>query len=198
MQENRAQKTDADSGKGARPDVSCVLTEHRGLLCYIIRPIVGDENLIEDCFSEISEIIIQKYDAYYDENKGSLTAWLTKVARNGALNFIKKRKHQILAGSEEGAAVLERRGDAAEDHDAPEAFLIRRENLQELAAALQGLREGEKKLILRRYYYMQPMAQIAAETGMSLRAAEGKLYRIKKKLLADIERQRKGGSTHVE
>lgn len=89
-------------------------------------------------------------------------------------------------------------GDAAEDHDAPEAFLIRRENLQELAAALQGLREGEKKLILRRYYYMQPMAQIAAEMGMSLRAAEGKLYRIKKKLLADIERQRKGGSTHVE
>ena len=45
---------------------------------------------------------------------------------------------------------------------------------------------------------MQPMAQIAAETGMSLRAAEGKLYRIKKKLLADIERQRKGGSKHVE
>ena len=198
MQENRAQKTDEDSGKGARPDVSCVLTEHRGLLCYIIRPIVGDENLIEDCFSEVSEIIIQKYDAYYDENKGSLTAWLTKVARNGALNFIKKRKHQILAGSEEVAAVLERCGDVAEDRDAPEAFLIRRENLQELAAALQGLREGEKKLILRRYYYMQPMAQIAAETGMSLRAAEGKLYRIKKKLLADIERQRKGGSTHVE
>ena len=135
MRENRTQKSDAESGRGARLDVSRVLTEYRGLLCYIIRPIVGDENLIEDCFSEISEIIIQKYDAYYDENKGSLTAWLTKVARNGALNFIKKRKHQILAGSEEAAAVLERRGDAAEDHDAPEAFLIRRENLQ-------GLREG--------------------------------------------------------
>ena len=103
MRENRTQKSDAESGRGARLDVSRVLTEYRGLLCYIIRPIVGDENLIEDCFSEISEIIIQKYDAYYDENKGSLTAWLTKVARNGALNFIKKRKHQILAGSEEAA-----------------------------------------------------------------------------------------------
>ena len=113
MRENRTQKSDAGSGRSAKPDVSRVLTEYRGLLCYIIRPIVGDENLIEDCFSEISEIIIQKYDAYYDENKGSLTAWLTKVARNGALNFIKKRKHQILAGSEEAAAVLERRGDAA-------------------------------------------------------------------------------------
>ena len=92
MRENRTQKSDADSGRSAKPDVSRVLTEYRGLLCYIIRPIVGDENLIEDCFSEISEIIIQKYDAYYDENKGSLTAWLTKVARNGALNFSKKRK----------------------------------------------------------------------------------------------------------
>ena len=49
------------------------------------------------------------------------------------LEFHQKRKHQILAGSEEAAAVLERCGDAAEDRDAPEAFLIRRENLQELA-----------------------------------------------------------------
>ena len=81
MRENRTQKSDAESGSGARLDVSRVLTEYRGLLCYIIRPIVGDENLIEDCFSEISEIIIQKYDAYYDENKGSLTAWLTKRAQ---------------------------------------------------------------------------------------------------------------------
>ena len=44
---------------------------------------------------------------------------------------------------------------------------------------------------------MQPMSQIAAEMGMSLRAAEGKLYRIKKKLLIEIERQRKGGAGNV-
>ncbi len=178
-------------------DAARVLAENRGLICYIIRPIVGDENLVDDCFSAVSEIVIQKYAAYYDESKGNLTAWLTKVARNGALNFVKSRKHQILAGSEEASAILEKHADESRETNEPEDLLLRKETMQELAAALRVLKDSEKKLILRKYYYMQPMSQIAAEMGMSLRAAEGKLYRIKKKLLADIERQRKGGSGNV-
>ena len=95
MRENRTQKSDAESGRGARLDVSRVLTEYRGLLCYIIRPIVGDENLIEDCFSEISEIIILKYDAYYDENKGSLTAWLSVRGLHENFTKISSKKGSI-------------------------------------------------------------------------------------------------------
>lgn len=178
-------------------DAARVLAENRGLICYIIRPIVGDENLVDDCFSAVSEIVIQKYAAYYDESKGNLTAWLTKVTRNGALNFVKSRKHQILAGSEEASALLEKHADESREANEPENLLLRKEMMQELASALRGLKDSEKKLILRKYYYMQPMSQIAAEMGMSLRAAEGKLYRIKKKLLIEIERQRKGGSGNV-
>ena len=179
-------------------DAARVLAENRGLICYIIRPIVGDENLVADCFSAVSEIVIQKYAAYYNESKGSLTVWLTKVARNGALNFVKSRRNQILAGSEEASEILEKHAGEDRTANEPEELLLRKEMMQELAAALRGLKDSEKKLILRKYYYMQPMSQIAAEMGMSLRAAEGKLYRIKKKLLADIERKRKGGSAHVE
>ena len=54
-------------------DAARVLAENRGLICYIIRPIVGDENLVDDCFSAVSEIVIQNYAAYYNESKGSLT-----------------------------------------------------------------------------------------------------------------------------
>ncbi len=178
-------------------DAACVLAENRGLICYIIRPIVGDEELVDDCFSAVSEIIVQKYASYYDESKGNLTAWLTKVARNGALNFVKSRKHQILAGSEEASEILEKHADESRETNEPENLLLQKETMQELAAALRGLKDSEKKLILRKYYYMQPMSQIAAEMGMSLRAAEGKLYRIKKKLLIEIERQRKGGAGNV-
>ena len=92
---------------------------------------------------------------------------------------------------------MEKHADESRETNEPEDLLLRKETMQELAAALRVLKDSEKKLILRKYYYMQPMSQIAAEMGMSLRAAEGKLYRIKKKLLADIERQRKGGSGNV-
>ena len=92
---------------------------------------------------------------------------------------------------------MEKRADESRETNEPEDLLLQKETMQELAAALRGLKDSEKKLILRKYYYMQPMSQIAAEMGMSLRAAEGKLYRIKKKLLIEIERQRKGGAGNV-
>ena len=44
------------------------------------------------------------------------------------------------------------------------------------------LTAGEQLLFYRKYYYMQPTAQIAAELGITERAAEGRLYRIKQKL----------------
>lgn len=41
---------------------------------------------------------------------------------------------------------------------------------------------GDRALFYRKYYYRQPTAQIAAELGMSERAVEGRLYRLKKQL----------------
>ena len=41
------------------------------------------------------------------------------------------------------------------------------------------------------YYYYQPTAQIAAELGLTVRAVEGKLYRIRKHLQSEL-----GGVIH--
>ena len=46
-------------------------------------------------------------------------------------------------------------------------------------------------LFYRKYYYLQPTAQIASELGMAERAVEGKLYRLKKQL-----RKMLGGEVH--
>ena len=46
-------------------------------------------------------------------------------------------------------------------------------------------------LFYRKYYYLQPTAQIASELGMTERAVEGKLYRLKKQL-----RKMLGGEVH--
>ena len=46
--------------------------------------------------------------------------------------------------------------------------------------------ERDRELFLRKYYYYQPTAQIAAESGMTVRAVEGKLYRIRKHLQSEL------------
>ena len=40
----------------------------------------------------------------------------------------------------------------------------------------------ERLLFYRKYYYLQTTARIAAELGMTERAVEGRLYRIRKNL----------------
>lgn len=162
------------------------IAQNRGLLYYVIRPIVGDENLVDDCFSTVCEIIVKNYDKY-DGQKGQLTAWLTRVARNGALNFVQNKKNAMTAGGEQDAAEMAQMADTR----TPEDYLIQKENLEELKKALNTLDKLEANILLRKYYYMQDTRQIGAELGLSERAVEGRLYRIKKKMMKKM-----GGHCH--
>ena len=60
--------------------------------------------------------------------------------------------------------------------------MLQKESREQLKRALYRLAEQERTLFYRKYYYRQSTEQIASEMGMTLRAVEGKLYRIKNKL----------------
>ena len=87
---------------------------------------------------------------------------------------------------------------AAEARTAPppspalEEAVIAAEEIDELRRAIAALPPGERALIYRKYYYRQPTAQIASELGLSPRAVEGRLYRIKKRLGAALGGERNG------
>ena len=70
--------------------------------------------------------------------------------------------------------------------DTPEDALLRREQAERLTAAIARLGETDRRLFYRRYYYLQPIAQIAAEMGMTERAAEGRLYRLRQRLRREL------------
>ena len=71
------------------------------------------------------------------------------------------------------------------DNKKPLEQLIKKENTEELKKALTNLNSQEVNIVLRKYYYLQPISQIGAELGLTTRAVEGKLYRIKKKLMKE-------------
>ena len=60
--------------------------------------------------------------------------------------------------------------------------MLQAEREDALNQALQKLSPREWTLFYRKYYYLQSTVQIAAELGMTERAVEGRLYRLKKKL----------------
>lgn len=148
------------------------LLRHYGpLLRYVIAPILPDPQDREECLYETAMQIWNKA-AQYDPQRGSWSAWLTAIARNLALNRLRKPVHSSEALTEQIPSPA----------PSPEESMIRQERQTALHRALEQVSSADRTLFYRKYYYLQSTAQIAAELGMTERAVEGRLYRLKKRL----------------
>ena len=150
------------------------LLRHYGpLMKYVIAPILSDPRDREDCLSE-TVLRVWERIGQFDGTRGSWAAWLTAIARNTALNHARSNSRQG------GVGEVDERTPSPEP--GPEETVLREERQAAVREALERLSAGDRALFYRKYYYMQSTAQIAAELGMSERAVEGRLYRLKKQL----------------
>lgn len=149
------------------------LLRHYGpFIRYIIAPIVAEPSAREECLNDVSLRVWEKI-ALFDEAKGGFKSWLSALARNTALNYV--RAH----ASPETRELTEDIPSAA---PTPEEALLRQERAAALERALARLSPADRALIYRKYYYRQSTAQIAAELGLTERGVEGRLYRVRKRL----------------
>ena len=141
------------------------------LIRYVITPILSDARDREEVFSDI---LVRVWDrvGQYDPKTGSWTNWLSAIARNAAIDRV-RRNPPISAELTETIPA---------PNSNPEQELLKKERQRELYAAISALEHSEQALFYRKYYYRQSTAQIAAEYGTTERAIEGRLYRIKRKL----------------
>ena len=160
-----------------------LLLHYGPLMRYIIAPILPNPQDREDCLSEVTLRIWEKIDQF-DPRRGSWNAWLTAITRNTALNHARKAL---------GSSAEELPEDTPAAGHTPEEAVLQRERQEAVRGALERLPYRDRILFYRKYYYMQPTAQIAAELGMTERAVEGKLYRLKKQL-----RKMLGGEGHAQ
>lgn len=160
-----------------------LLLKHYGpLMKYIIAPILKKPQDQEDCLSEVTIRIWNKIEQF-DQQRGSWNAWLTSVTRNTALNYARSlARHDAVEAISDTIPAAEQ---------SPEETMVQQEQQEALRRVLQALSSKERMLFYRKYYYLQSTAQIAAELGMTERAVEGKLYRLKRQL-----RKMLGGEAH--
>lgn len=145
------------------------------LMRYIISPILPDAQDREECMADVSILVWQKIEQY-DPDRGAFSTWLTALTRNAALNRARKRRQDPEPLSPEHPSPT----------PGPEEQALRQELLEELRRALERLSLKDQILFHRKYYYLQSTAQIAAEMGMTERAVEGRLYRLKKQLRREL------------
>jgi len=149
------------------------LLRHYGpLMRYVIAPILPNPEDREECVSEAAMRVWEKIESFQPE-RGSWKAWLTAVTRNAALNRARQSRHDP-----EGEIPQEM--PSAEP--SPEELVLQQERQASLKRALDQLSAADRMLFYRKYYYLQSTGQIAAELGLSPRAVEGRLYRLKRRL----------------
>lgn len=159
-----------------------LLLHYGPLMRYIISPILSDPRDREECLSE-SVLRVWENIRQFDPQRGSWNAWLTALTRNAALNHARQNR-RFPAGEEISP-------HTPSPAPTPEETVLRQERAQELRRAVSALSKGEQALFYRKYYYLQSTAQIAAELGLSQRAVEGRLYRLRAHL-----RKALGGDGH--
>ena len=162
--------------------MDALLLHYGPLMKYVIAPIVKNPQDREDCLSEAAMRVWDGIGQFHPD-RGSWAAWLTAVTRNAALNYARKNFRH---GNAE-----ELSEEMPSPEATPEEIVLQKERRDAVEHALNRLSAKDRLLFYRKYYYRQSTAQIASELGMSERAVEGKLYRLKKQL-----RRMLGGEEH--
>lgn len=162
---------------GDESSASKLINTYGPMIRYIIFPILSDEREREECFSDVILRIIEKIGTYSEE-KGNLKSWISVLARNAALNRARRLCREPDTQSIDS--------DLPSLGDNPEEEIVKNELLQRLEEIVGSFSEKDKIIFYRKFYYCQPSGQIAAEMGMTLRAAEGRIYRIKRTIKKEL------------
>lgn len=161
--------------------MDALLQQYSPLMRYVISPILPNAQDREDCLSECAMRVWEKI-SLFDPARGSWTAWLTALARNAALNRARRAHADSVEALDE---------ETVSPDPTPEEQVLQQERQEAVRRAIEGLDPQERALFYRKYYYRQPTAQIAAELGLTQRAVEGRLYRLRQRL-----RNQLGGDGH--
>ena len=150
-----------------------LLHNYGPLMKYIVSPILPSAEDREECINDICMRIWNNIEKY-DSSKGSWTGWLTVISRNTAISFLKRN------GKASDTDILDT--ELEDNTSDPSELLVREEQAELFRSALSQLSSFEYDLFYRKYYYRQTASQIARELGITVKAAERRLDRIKGKL----------------
>lgn len=139
----------------------------------------------EEC---VNDTYLRAWNAIPPARPAALRAWLGRIARNLSLDRWKEGRTQRRGG--DAAEVL--LGELADCIPAPrsvEQHLEDQEIAGLISSFLRGLPAESRVVFLRRYWYGQDLAEIAAERGCGVGKVKSSLFRTRKALRAYLEKE---------
>lgn len=136
-----------------------------------------NEQDAEEVTQDVFMMVFRKIGDFKQDSK--LSTWIYRIAVNTSLNFIKKRKRNLLLSL--GLMTKE-----PTDFEHPGVQLEHKEEAKELFHQIDSLAENQKTAFILVYIEQLPQQEVATIMETSVKAVESLLQRAKAKLRKNI------------
>jgi len=157
-----------------------IMDHYNKLLWIVIGNILekaGTPEDIEDCISDVYLKLLEN-PKRYDYKKGSLKSFLVRVGKNVAVDKYRKlTKNNYIELNEQ---IHFQEEDTLQ-------FIITKENKDKIFDALYSLKEPDKEIMIRRYFFDEKPKVISEKMLLNIKDIENKLYQGKIKLKNILE-----------
>jgi RNA polymerase sigma-70 factor, ECF subfamily len=159
------------------PDVIDLLIErYQYRLMRYLLSLAENRQGAEDLFQETWMRVLEQGHRY--DGKSSFGPWLFRIARNLAIDRIRRRKHLVNIQDLKELPDLEGNGERFESHGAsPLEQASRMEEKECIAAALSSIPAGYREVLVLRFQEDMPLVEIAGIVEAPLSTVKSRLYR---------------------
>lgn len=144
----------------------------------IARNILLSEKDAEEC---VNDTYLRAWYSIPPHRPERLGTYLGKITRNLSFNRY-KRDNAEKRGGGEMSLILDELADCVSGADDVEKALDRRELSMTVSSFVRGLPERRRRIFVRRYWYAEPVSEIAKNSGMMPGTVSKILERTRKQL----------------
>jgi RNA polymerase sigma-70 factor, ECF subfamily len=154
--------------RGDTAGLAGLMSRHQDRLFRYLRRLLGDEAVAEDAFQQTWLQVAERISRY--DRARPFAPWLFTVARNLALDHLRRRRPESLDEQPEPEA------PAAPDAD-PFARAVARQQGARLAEAVAALAPLDREVLSLRFEEDLALSALAERLGVPLPTAKARLYR---------------------
>lgn len=145
-------------------------------LLRLAENIIGSREDAEEC---VNTALLRVWDSIPPNEPDMLGAYALKITRNLAIN---RAKYNAAGKRGTHALCIEELEECIPAGRSAEEACEEKELTREIEGFIKGLGRTDRLIFVRRYWYLDPTAEIAGQCGMSDAAVRARLSRLRKRL----------------
>ncbi|MCS7085653.1 MAG: sigma-70 family RNA polymerase sigma factor [Bacteroidia bacterium] len=146
-----------------------LVRKHRVRLMEVVLRVTKDRSWAEDVFQDAWVRIHALLEAGKYRDEGKFLPWAVRIAKNMAIDAMRKRKRSNVERAPEGFENFVVAGET------PEQIIVRVETRRDLRKLIAKLPKAQREVVFLRVYNCMSFKEIAAFTDCSINTALGRM-----------------------